>query len=105
MGEEYPYPSKSDYYNQAITAPENWWEGLKVEEVLVVAGEEEVLVDGIKEFEGKLRRGVGSGTKVELLVAKGEYHDQPSLDLQLGYKEKDEGEQARKIKEWVSSKL
>jgi acetyl esterase/lipase len=105
MGEEYPYPSVTDYYNQAITAPESWWEGLQVEEVLVVAGEEEVLVDGIKEFEGKLRRGVGDATKVELLVAKGEYHDQPNLDLQFGYKEEQEGEQAKRIKGWVSSKL
>jgi hypothetical protein len=71
----------------------------------VLAGEDEVLVDSIKEFEGKLRRGVGSGTTVELLVAKGEYHIQPYLDLQFGYKEKDEGEQAKKIKGWVSSKL
>ena len=63
------------------------------------------MIDGIREFEGKLRRGVGDGTKVELVVAKGEYHDQPSLDLQIGYSEKDEGEQAKVIKGWVSSKL
>ena len=107
MGCAYPYPSVSDHYNQAITAPESWWEGLQVEEVLVVAGEEEVFVDGIKEFEGKLRRGMGAGGngKVEFFVADGEYHDQPSLDLQIGYTEKQEGEQAKKIKGWVSSKL
>jgi len=105
IGEAYPYPTKSDYYNQPITAPESWWDGLKVQEILVLAGEQEVLVDSIKEFEGKLRRGVVEGTNVELLVAKGEYHDQPSVDLQIGYKEKDEGEQAKKIKGWISSKL
>lgn len=71
----------------------------------MVAGEEEVLIDGITEFEGKLRRGVGDGSKVEFVVGKGEYHDQPSLDLQLGYGEKDESEQAKVIKGWVSSKL
>jgi hypothetical protein len=68
------------------------------------------LVDGIVKFEGRLRRGLASGEKgtpgkVELLVASGEYHDQPSLDLQFGYAEKDEGEQARLIKRWVGSKL
>jgi acetyl esterase/lipase len=105
MGCPWPHTSANDYYNQAITAPESWWEGLKVEEILVVAGEEEVLIDGITEFDGKLRRGVGDGSKVEFVVAKGEYHDQPSLDLQLGYSEKDEGEQAKVIKGWVSSKL
>ena len=37
---------------------------------------------------------------------KGEYHDQPSLDIQFGYtKPEDEGKQARIIKEWISSKL
>jgi acetyl esterase/lipase len=105
MGSKYPYTETSDYYNQALTAPESWWEGLPVEEVLIVAGEEEVLIDGINEFEGKLRRGVGEAVKVEYLVAKGEYHDQPTLDLQLGYGEGDEGEQARRIKGWVTSKL
>ena len=34
----WPHTEKSDYYNQGITAPESWWEGLKVEEVLIVAG-------------------------------------------------------------------
>ncbi len=102
MGEKYPYPSTSDNYSQPITAPASWWEGLKVEQVLVVAGEEETLVDGIKEFEEKLRRGVGEGTKVETLIAKGEFHDQPNVDIQFGYKE---GEQAKRIKGWVASKL
>jgi acetyl esterase/lipase len=95
----------TDYYNEALSAPESWWKGLNVDEVLVVAGAEEVLVDGIREFEGKFRRGVGEGTKVEFLVAKGEYHDQPSIDLQFGYKETDEGVQAKGIKGWVASKL
>ena len=75
-----------------------------VEKVFVVAGEEEVLVDGIQKWEAKLRKGMGEG-KVEILVAKGEYHDQPTLDVQLGYKESEEGEQARRIKSWISSKL
>jgi hypothetical protein len=43
--------------------------------------------------------------KVEFLVAEGEYHDQPSVDIQMGIKEKDEGLQAREIKRWISSKL
>jgi len=43
--------------------------------------------------------------KVDFLVAEGEYHDQSSVDLQLGTKEKDEGLQAREIKRWISSKL
>jgi hypothetical protein len=52
--------------------------------------------------------GIGKGfgeDKVEVFVADGEYHDQPSIDLHIGYKEKDEGVTAREIKRWISSKL
>jgi acetyl esterase/lipase len=53
-----PWPHKlaSDYYNQAITAPLEWWDRLMVKEVLVLAGEEEVLVDGIKDFAQRLSK-------------------------------------------------
>ncbi len=50
----WPHKEASDYYNEAITAPPEWWRDLKVEEVLVLAGGEEVLIDGIREFAGKL---------------------------------------------------
>jgi acetyl esterase/lipase len=50
----WPHKEASDYYNEAVTAPAEWWAGLKVEEVLVLAGEEEVLIDGIREFSRKL---------------------------------------------------
>jgi acetyl esterase/lipase len=104
LGEPYPHASKLDCYNQASTAPESWWEGLPVEKVLVLAGDEEVLVDGIVKFADKLKRGLGEG-RVELFVAKGEFHDQPTVDLQLGYKESAEGKQAKLIKRWIGSKL
>jgi len=44
-------------------------------------------------------------SKVELCVVPGEYHDQAVIDLTFGYKEKDEGGQAKKIKGWIASKL
>lgn len=94
---------KTDFYNQAVMAPKEWWVGLRVEEVLVVAGKEESLLDGIVEFVGKLKGGLGS--KVEVVVVEGEYHDQNNLDLQLGVKAENEGEQSKLIKRWVSSKL
>lgn len=99
-----PIDAASDYYNQAVTAPTSWWKGLMVEEVFVVAGKEEVLVDGIEEFAKKFEEGVGGG-RVEVRVFEGEYHDQPSIDLQMGYKESQEGGQAKAIKGWIASKL
>jgi len=50
MGCPWPHTEVSDEYNQACTASAEWWEGLKVQQILVTAGEEEVLVDGIKGF-------------------------------------------------------
>jgi acetyl esterase/lipase len=104
LGEPYPHASKRDYYNQAVTAPESWWEGLPVDKVLVVAGEEEVFLDDIVKFEKKLSKGMGEG-KVEFVAFKNEFHDYPSINLKLGYKESDEGESAKLIKNWINSKL
>lgn len=44
----------ADNYNQPLRAPASWWEGLKVEEVLVIAGADEVLVDYVKELAGQI---------------------------------------------------
>ncbi|TVY39921.1 Steryl acetyl hydrolase [Lachnellula subtilissima] len=97
-----PLDAVSDYYNQAVTAPESWWEGAEVESVLIVAGREEVLVDGITEFAGKFERGVGVAGNVEFRVLDG-FHVQPAIDLQMGYTEAQEGEQAKTIKSWIAS--
>jgi acetyl esterase/lipase len=96
---------ESDNYSQPILAPPSWWSGLSISSILIVSGSDEVLIDGITEFEKKLSEGFGKD-KVEFQVVKGEYHDQPSLDIQFGYtKPEDEGKQARIIKEWISSTL
>lgn len=71
----------------------------------MLCGSDEVLRDGIVEFEGKLRKGVKGETGVEFTVLRGEYHDQPNIDLQLGYKEKDERQTAKMVKSWIASKL
>ena len=52
----WPHEEVSDEYNQAITADSSWWKDLKVEQILVTAGEEEVLVDGIREFVEKFSK-------------------------------------------------
>lgn len=104
LGVPYPHTGALDYYNNAITAPESWWKDLQVEDVLIVAAADEVLLDGVVAFEKKLSKGLGED-KVELFIAHGEYHDQPSIDVMLGYAEKDEGLQAKRVKTWIASKL
>ncbi len=42
--------AKTDPYNQPFTAPADWWRGLRVEEVLIVAGSDEIYIDDIKTF-------------------------------------------------------
>ncbi|KAG9245877.1 Alpha/Beta hydrolase protein [Calycina marina] len=104
IGEAWPFSQKSDYYNQAVTAPASWWSGLRIGKVLVIGGGDEVLIDGIKIFAGKLKEGLGE-ERVELCVVKGGYHDQINIDLTLGYSEEAEGEQAKLMKRWLRSKL
>ncbi|KAL2068405.1 hypothetical protein VTL71DRAFT_16503 [Oculimacula yallundae] len=101
----WPHDGFKDNYNEASIAPADWWEGLQVKDVCVMCGSEEVLRDGIVEFEKKLRKGVGKDTGVQMTILSGEYHDQPNIDLQLGYKEKDEGQTAKLVKSWIASKL
>lgn len=92
-------------YNEPGSALAEWWENFPVKKVLVVTGEEEMLVDGIVEFAAKLEEGVGEGTSVETAVVTGAYHDQPSQDLGFGYKEEDEGAMAKKVKSTILSWL
>ncbi|KAK2628446.1 hypothetical protein QTJ16_001549 [Diplocarpon rosae] len=105
----WPHTGHKDAYNEALSAPSSWWAGLCVSSMLVVCGSEEVLRDGIVNFEGNLREGFAlagkESTELEFHVVKGEYHDQPSIDLQMGYTERDEGQTARIVKSWVGSKL
>lgn len=77
---------------------------MPIDEILIVAGEDEVLIDSIRALDEKLRLALGD-QRVKRLVARGEYHDQSSLDLGFGYTEMDEGVQAKKIKSWIGSKL
>jgi acetyl esterase/lipase len=96
--------SPLDNYNQAGIAPASWWEDLPVEKVLVLAGGDEVLVDGIVKFEETFKRGFGA-EKVELLVAKGEFHDEAYIGMQINGKKHQDKEQAKLIKRWIGAKL
>jgi acetyl esterase/lipase len=53
-GDQFMGAAKVDPYNQPLTAPAGWWLALNVDEILVVAGRDELLVDHIREFARKL---------------------------------------------------
>ncbi|KUJ19772.1 alpha/beta-hydrolase [Mollisia scopiformis] len=104
----WPHSSAIDAYNQpgGSLVSASWFKDYPsvVDEVLIVCGSDEVLVDGITDFQRKLKEGMGE-ERVRFVVGVDEYHDAPSLDLGLGYKESEEGVQAREIKRWIGSKF
>jgi acetyl esterase/lipase len=104
MHTPWPHITNTDPYNQPITASESWWESLRVEKVVIVAGRDEVFIDDVRVLETMLRRQVGEG-KVESAYCEGEFHDQPNVDLQLGFKESQQGEMAKVVKRWVNDML
>jgi acetyl esterase/lipase len=99
MGTPWPHSSNADPYNQAVMAPESWWEDVKVQEILVVAGDEEVLIDDIKVWANVLKRVLGK--RVTTFYGQ-EGHDLPNLDIRLGAPE---GDSAKTMKEWIASRL
>lgn len=100
-------PAVRDNYNEPVRAPTGWWVGFPASNVLVLAGGDEVLLDGINEFSEKLEKDLqNQDVKFQYIVAPNEYHDQWYLDMQMGYtKESDESKQAKVIKEFIRSKL
>ncbi|KAL9014488.1 MAG: hypothetical protein Q9173_000868 [Seirophora scorigena] len=69
----------TDNYNQPFLAPGDWWHDLKavVRGLLVTAGTDEVLLDGIQKF-AKTVVAVHPDTRT--LFAPREFHDQPFLE-------------------------
>ena len=90
---------KSDAYAEPLTAEPQWWEGLDgiVEEVMVLAGGGEVILDSVKELAKELE---AVHPKVTTVIAEGEWHDRPIVAaLGLG------GGQNDAIKSFIKSRL
>lgn len=100
LGTPNPHNSNGDNYNQPLQAPTDWWKDIPVQEMLIVAGKDEILVDDIVAFANTLKV---TKKEVTLLVAEGECHDQTNLDISFGYKEP--GQQTQLIRSWIKSKL
>jgi len=99
--------ANGDNYNEPITARESWWKNFPAKDVLIVAGGDEYLLDGVKEFNKKFQEALkGQDVKYEFIICPNEYHDQWYIDIQMGYtKESDETKQAKVIKEFIQSRL
>jgi acetyl esterase/lipase len=101
-------PFAGDFYSEPVLASPEWWEPVAdiVEEVLIWAGGNEVLADGIVAFAKKFEKGFGSkGGRCETVVTKGAAHEEMILERILGYKgDSGTGSQVV-VEEWVSAKL
>ncbi|KAL1797718.1 hypothetical protein ACET3X_004324 [Alternaria dauci] len=101
-------PFAGDFYNEPVYAAPEWWEPVAnvVEQVLIWAGDNEVLKDGIEEFAKKFAKGFGSkGGLVTTIVTPKACHEEMIIERLLGYKG-DSGTGSQQVLEsWVKSKL
>ena len=87
-------------YLQPARAQPEWWTSIPVEAVLVTAGSDELLLDGILAVG---RRMWEAREGVEIVVVEGEAHEGPLL-AKLA-REREAGVGAEKIVEWVRGRL
>ena len=98
-----------DGYIEPLQNGPDWWQGMNkvVKSILVWAGEDEVLLDSIREFEGKFREGWTSGgghnTLFKTIYGKGEAHCEPIVGDRLGRYKK--GKSQLQIEDWLKKHL
>ncbi|KHN94544.1 lipase/thioesterase family protein [Metarhizium album ARSEF 1941] len=89
-----------DYYTDPSTAPPDWFRGLPVRSVLVLAGQNEILLPTIDAFVKTLEAGYGP---VEFYVAEREAHIAPFVNLTF-YHGAPTG-QGTKLQSWLDERV
>lgn len=101
-------PFAGDFYSEPVLAVPSWWENTAdvIEEVLIWAGGNEVLLDGIEEFAKRFQKGYGGkGGRLTTIITPKAAHVEMVIETILGYT-KDSGTGSAKIvKDWVKAKL
>lgn len=98
-----------DSYSEPLLAETSWWSGASraVDEVMIWGGGGEVFEDGLTAFAEKFTegwvQGGGDKKKVTFLLTPRSAHDEPIIDVLLGYKNK--GPAAIAIEDWVKARL
>ncbi|KAF7597578.1 hypothetical protein BBP40_000056 [Aspergillus hancockii] len=90
---------EGDAWSEPARAPVEWWRGAKVEEVLFLAGRDEVLLDGIEGFVEGFKSVVPNTTYV---VGHGETHVAP---IYCGSFIGEDTQQGSGLREWFRSRL
>lgn len=101
-------PFAGDFYSEPVTAPASWWEDTAnvIDEVLIWAGGNEILLDGIEEFSRRFTKGFGGkGGRVNTIITAKAAHIEMILELLLGYKGDSGTGSAKVVNDWVRAKL
>lgn len=92
--------SKRDFYTDLSNAPTEWFHDFPVQEILITAGANEILLPIILDFNEKLKAGFPN---VELFIGRRECHVAPVYNLELG--DNTETEQGKKVKSWLKDQV
>lgn len=68
-----------------------------------MGGKDEVLLDGIEEWVGTLQKVESLKGHLTVKITEGEGHDQPMMDIMMGYPT--EGEQSKTVKDFLRARL
>jgi len=101
-------PFAGDFYSEPVLAAPEWWGPVAdfVEEVLIWAGDNEVLKDGIEAFAKKFTQGFGSnGGLVTTVVTPKACHEEMVVERILGYKGDSGTGSQEVVQSWVKAKL
>ncbi|KAB8229953.1 putative epsilon-lactone hydrolase [Aspergillus alliaceus] len=97
---EYLNGRLSNNYIEAVEAPEEWWNDTQVQQTLVLAGADEVLVDPIKIWMTKYRK---SNPDTTLVIGEQECHVAPLVWPMFG--DPRETQQEHALKHWLLERL
>ena len=101
-------PFAGDFYNEPVLAAPEWWAAVAdvVEEVLIWAGDNEILKDGILAFADKFTKGFSSkGGIAHTVVTPKACHEEMIVERILGYKGDSGTGSHQVVQAWVKSKL
>ncbi|KAK8142159.1 hypothetical protein G3M48_009260 [Beauveria asiatica] len=93
---EFMGDAEADYYTDAFDAPSSWFETFPVDKMLMLGGENEILMPMIELFYETVKAGYPN---VELFKGKRESHVAPIYNIYVG--DNTETEQGKKLKTWL----
>jgi len=110
IGEDDPgVVTGGNQYSEPLRADSTWWKGMHVTtgDVFLYGGEDEVFIDGLKEFASKFQEGWtaagGVSHDIHLEFVENDAHIGPIMDVMLRYNEKSGAQLA--LERWLRERL